>query len=172
MKKIIVFTLLSFCSCIIVLAQDQPKFKFIAGPELSFATGSFSDKSSFGIGATGQVDISLKEKIYGTITSGIHFFNGKSIAGSSTTKTTGPTIIPVRVGGKYFVVGGVYTAFQMGVAFISNNTDYNGTAFAYSPQLGYEFRTKTGRAVDATFKYDGYSKNGIGALGFRLAYVF
>ncbi len=172
MKKLIVFTLLSFCTSMIVFAQDQPKFKFIVGPELSFATGSFSNNSSFGIGATGQADISLKEKLYGTITSGIHFFNGKSIPGSGSTKNTGPTIIPVRIGVKYFVVGGVYGAFQMGAAFISNNMNYNGTAFAYSPQLGYEFRTKTGRAVDATFKYDGYSKNGIGALGFRLAYVF
>ncbi len=172
MKRIILFALISFCTSMMAMAQDQPKFKFIAGPELSLATGSFSDNSSFAIGIAGQVDVSLQEKLYGTLTSGIHFFNGKSIPGSGNSKTTGPTIIPVRAGVKYFVVGGVYTAFQMGVAFISNNIFYNGTAFAYSPQLGYEFKTKTGRGVDATFKYDGYSKNGIGAIGFRLAYVF
>lgn len=171
MKKIIVFSVLSFCFSMVVFAQDQRGFKFSAGPELSFATGSFSNTSSFGIGATAQADISLQPNLYGTLTGGIHFFNGKSIAGTST-KNTGPTIIPVRVGVKYFVAGRVYGAVQMGVAFISNNMFYNGTAFAYSPQLGYEFNTKSGRAVDATLKYDGYTKNGIGALGFRLAYVF
>jgi hypothetical protein len=64
----------------------------------------------------------------------------------------------------------VYGALQAGVAFLNNG---GGTAFAYSPQLGYEFKTKTDKAIDASFKYDGYSKNGtLGAVGVRIAYIF
>jgi len=151
----------------VVFAQDQPAFKFSAGPEIGFATGSFSNSHSFGIGATAQVDISLQEHLYGTITAGVISYNGKSYGAGL--KYKGTTIVPFRVGVKYFLAGGIYGALQTGLGFINNG---GGTAFAYSPQLGYEFKTKTGRAVDATFKYDGYSKNGIGALGFRLAYVF
>ena len=42
--------------------------------------------------------------------------------------------------------------------------------------MGYEFKTKSDKSIDATLKYDGYSGGGgigtIGALGIRLAYVF
>lgn len=167
MKRIIVFTLLLFCTSTLVFAQDQPTFKFSAGPEIGFATGSFSNSHSFGIGATAQADISLQEHLYGTITAGVISYNGKSSEAGF--KYKGTTIVPVRVGVKYFLAGGIYGGLQTGLGFINNG---GGTAFAYSPQLGYEFKTKSGKAVDATFKYDGYSKNGIGALGFRLAYVF
>lgn len=172
MKKIIVFTLMAICTSCMVMAQNEPGFKFSVGPELGFATGSFSNTHSIGFGATIQAEVSLQEHLYGTATTGIIIYNGKSIAGTNT-KQKSLTIIPVRVGAKYFLSGGVYGAAQIGVAFLSNNALYNGTAFAYSPQLGYEFKTKSGKAVDATFKYDGYSKNGtLGALGFRLAYIF
>jgi hypothetical protein len=167
MKKIIVFTILSFCTSMMVFAQDQPKFKFSVGPEIGFATGSFANTHSFGIGATGQIEISLQEHLYGTATAGLIAYNGKSSGAGF--KYKGITILPVRVGVKYFLAGGIYGALQTGFAFLNNGA---GTTFAYSPQVGYEFNTKSGKAVDATFKYDGYSKNGIGALGFRLAYVF
>ena len=61
----------------------------------------------------------------------------------------------------------------MGIGILNKLNNEGGTAFAYSPQIGYEFKTKTDKKIDATFKYDAYSKNGtIGALGFRLAYIF
>ncbi len=174
MKKIIVFTLVTFFTSSLVMAQGEPKFKLSAGPELLIATGSFSNFSSFGIGATGQVEIKLQDKLYGTGTSGIIFYNGKSVAGTST-KQTGPTIIPVKVGAKYFLAGGVYGAAQIGLGFISNNINFNGTSFAYSPLiLGYEFKTKSDKAIDAAIKYDAYSGSGgtIGTIGARVAYIF
>ena len=168
MKRIILFALMSFCTSIIALAQNQPGFKFSVGPEIGLATGSFANSHSFGIGATAQAEVSLQEHLYGTITAGVISYNGKSSGAGY--KYKGTSIVPFRVGVKYFLTGGVYGGLQAGVGFLNNGA---GTAFAYSPQLGYEFRTKTGKAVDATFKYDGYSKNGtISALGFRLAYIF
>ena len=167
MKKIIVFTLLLCCTSMIVFAQDQRGFKFSVGPEIGFATGSFANSHSFGIGASAQAEISWQEHLYGTITVGVMSYNGKSSGAGF--KYKGSTIVPVRVGVKYFLAGGIYGALQTGVGFFNNG---GGATFAYSPQIGYEFNTKSGKGVDATFKYDGYSKNGIGALGFRLAYVF
>jgi hypothetical protein len=170
MKKINLLILMAFCSSSLLLAQSQPAFKFSLGPELGFASGSFSNTHSIGIGATVQAEVSLQEHLYGTATFGIISYNGKSVAYTGT-KTTGQIIIPLRIGAKYFLSGGVYGAAQIGVGFLNNF--YSGTSFAYSPQIGYEFNTKSGKALDVTFKYDGYSKNGtIGAIGFRVAYIF
>ena len=168
MKKVILFTLITVCTSSVLMAQNTAAFRFSVGPELSFATGAFSNTHSIGIGGSIQGEISLQDKLYGTGTFGVMAYNGKSIGGGL--KYAGETIVPLRVGAKYFLSGGVYGALQAGVAFLNNGV---GTAFAYSPQLGYEFNTKGGKAVDATFKYDGYSKNGtLGAIGFRVAYIF
>lgn len=168
MKRIILFALISFCTSMMAMAQDQAAFKFSVGPEIGLATGSFANTHSFGIGATAQAEISLKKNLYGTLTAGVISYNGKSYGAGL--KFKGATILPFRAGVKYFLIGGVYGGLQAGVGFLNNA---GGTAFAYSPQLGYEFKTKSGKAVDATFKYDGYSKDGtISALGFRLAYIF
>jgi hypothetical protein len=168
MRKLIVFTVAAMCTFSAVKAQDQSSFRFSAGPELSFATGAFSNTHSIGIGGTVQAEVSLQEHLYGTATFGIIAYNGKSSGAGL--KYKGETILPLRVGAKYFLSGGVYGAAQIGVGFLNNG---GGTAFAYSPQIGYEFKTRSDKAVDASFKYDGYSKNGtLGAIGFRVAYIF
>lgn len=170
MKKIIVFTLVTFLTSTIIMAQTDSKFRFSVGPELSFALGSFSNSHSIGIGGSAQAEISLQEHLYGTATFGVIAYNGKSIPNTNST-TKMQIIIPLRVGAKYFLSGGIYVAAQMGVGFLNNY--YTGTSFSYSPQIGYEFKTKSDKALDATFKYEGYSKDGtLGAIGFRLAYIF
>ena len=171
MKKIIVCMMVALSSSSFILSQSQPGFKFSVGPEIGFATGSFSNSHSFGIGGTVQAEVSLQEHLYGTATFGIISYNGKSYG--TGTKYKGETFLPLRIGAKYFFTGGVYGALQAGIAFLNNG---GGTAFAYSPQLGYEFKTKSDKAIDATFKYDGYSGGNnigtVGAIGFRLAYIF
>jgi hypothetical protein len=167
MKKVILLTSISLCVSAIIFAQDKG-LKFSVGPELALPIGNFSNGWSFGIGATAQIEKSLQDKLYGTATGGIVFYNGKSVGNGL--KNEGIAIIPLRVGAKYFLSGGIYGAMQVGLGFINKGI---GTAFAYSPQVGYEFQTKSGKAVDATFKYDGYSKNGtLGEIAFRLAYIF
>ncbi|MDN3655773.1 hypothetical protein QWZ08_09070 [Ferruginibacter paludis] len=171
MKKIMVCMMVALGTSFVTMAQTDSKFKVSLGPELSFASGAFSNTHSFGIGGTIQAEVLLQEHLYGTATFGVISYNGKS--NGVGTKNKGQTFLPLRVGVKYFLAGGIYGAFQTGVAFLNNG---QGTAFAYSPQLGYEFNTKSGKAVDATFKYDGYSGaktlGTVGALGFRLAYIF
>lgn len=170
MKKLLACTALAMASSLMVMAQNKADLRFSIGPELDFATGTFSNTHSVGIGATVQAEKFIQQNLYGTGTIGIVIFNGKSIGGTNV-KFTGQTIIPLKIGVKYFLAGGLYGAAQIGAGFLSNFA--KGTAFAYTPQLGYEFQTKTGRAADIAIKYDGYSKNGtIGALGLRVAYIF
>lgn len=169
MKKIFVLLLIACASSVTLMAQNDSRFKFSAGPELSIATGTFADLYSFGIGATGQVEFNLQENLFATGTTGIIFYNGKSIGNGN--KKSGLNIIPIKVGVKYFIAGSVYVGAQTGVGIINKNL---GTYFAYSPLVGYEFKTTSEKALDATLKFDGYSGSGssISSVGVRLAYIF
>lgn len=168
MKKI---SLVFFALLTITLAgkSQNANFKVSVGAELGFPTGNFSSTHSLGIGATGQVEFPVQEHLNTTITGGILFYNGKSIPGASGTKYSGINIIPLRVGLKNFFTTGLYGAAQVGVGFINQGI---GTAFAYSPQLGYEFDSKDGKSFDIAIKYDGYAKSGgLGVFGIRVAKV-
>lgn len=176
MKKLI----LSIIGMIIVsvssFAQDEKKFGFSIGPELSFPVGSFSNSHSVGAGGTVQAEYLVHDKLKATATFGVLGYVGKSVTVANK-KYSNPAqrIIPLRIGAKYYLGNGVYAGAQLGVAFRSNYAEYSGTAFAYSPlMLGYEFKIKADKALDVTVKYDAYSGSGgtLGAIGFRLAYVF
>lgn len=167
MKK---FTLLTLIGCSILTAgysQKKDNIKFSVGAELALPSGSLSTTQSFGVGATGQLEIPVQEKLNGVAYSGILLFKGKSDGNNR--NYPGLTIIPVRVGVKYFLTGSVYGSFQAGLGFYSSLG--TGTSFSYSPQIGYEFQTNSGKSIDLTFKYDAYTKGSFSSFGFRLAYI-
>jgi hypothetical protein len=178
MKRLIVSALVTIVVTMNAAAQDLKKFSFSIGPELGIATGSSTH--SLGIGGTAQAEYYIMDNLKGTATFGLLNYVGKSFG--SATDYAALRILPLRVGAKYFLSGGFYGAAQLGVAFLGNFG--SGAAFAYSPvMLGYEFDTKSGKSIDATVKYDGYSgsrynavtNRGIGtfgSVGIRVAYVF
>jgi hypothetical protein len=171
MKKLLFLTLLTLGLTIHASAQGIGKLKLSIGPELLFAAGDFSTTNGLGIGATAQLEVYLKENLSVTGITGFNTFLGKS-AGSGV-KYKNATIIPIRVGGRYYVGLGFHLGAQVGVGFV-NTAGVGSTGFAYSPQVGYNFKTLKGKAIDATLKYDGYAIKGgsIAAVGIRLAYVF
>ena len=167
MKKLTLFII--GCSIFTAgLAQKKDNMKFSVGAELAFATGNLSNTHSIGVGGSAQLEIPVQEKLNAVAYGGITFYNGRSNGVGS--KYKGVRIIPVRVGLKYFLTGRVYGSFQTGVGLIGSFEPYNGTAF-YTHQLGYEFQTNSGKSIDLSFKYDGYSKKSLGSFGFRLAYI-
>lgn len=178
MKKLILAAFVMMGVSVAAFAQSEKNFSLSVGAELGLATGSFSGSHSVGTGVTAQAEVSLMDKLKGTATFGVLAYAGKSVdlIGSSVKyKYSGQTILPLRVGAKYFLTQGIYAGAQLGVAFLGNYA--SGTAFAYSPlMVGYEFKTKSDKAIDATIKYDAYTgSNGIGTIGTfgaRLAYVF
>jgi len=78
--------------------------------------------------------------------------------------------IPVKAGLKYFfndTGAGAYGLAEAGAAFSAG--DNSGTAFVYSPAIGYSWSN----GLDLAAKYEGYSNNGsVGYAGIRLAYGF
>jgi hypothetical protein len=170
MKKLLLFGVVVTVISLSAHAQDRSNFRFSVGAELGLPTGGFSNSHSLGIGGTAQAEISLQENLMGTATAGFLVFKGKSIPGLSNANYPEQAIIPVRIGVKYFLTTGIYGALQTGVGFLNND---GGTAFAYSPQIGYEFESKNNKSFDVSIKYDGYAKSGgsIGYFGIRVAKV-
>lgn len=79
--------------------------------------------------------------------------------------------IPVKAGVKYFFNdsgSGVYGLAELGAAFFT--TSGSGTAFVYSPAVGYAWSN----GLDLAAKYEAISKNSTnnGYVGLRLAYGF
>ncbi|MEO5890428.1 MAG: outer membrane beta-barrel protein [Ferruginibacter sp.] len=173
MKKLILSVLVVVVISIPAFSQDK-KFSFSVGPELGFSTGSFSNTHSVGIGGTIQGEYLVMDKLKATATFGLIGYAGKR--GLLNPDKAAQRIIPLRIGAKYFLTGGLYGGAQLGVAFLSNYAQHSGTAFAYSPlMLGYEFKLKSDNAFDATVKYDAYTGSGmgtIGTFGIRVAYIF
>ena len=173
-----------FISCVILFgfllnahAQKDEKYsapdmtRFSVGAEIGAATGTFADNCGLGLGFSGQVEHFFREHTSGIGYLGFISYFGKSI--SSTTKYKATDIIPIRIGARGYLGDAFHFGGQMGAGFISGGNGSH-TAFAYTPEVGYNFRTLRGRLIDATLKYDGYSfTNGtIATWGIRVGYVF
>jgi hypothetical protein len=173
MKKLILSATVIIVVSMSAFAQIDKKFSFSGGAEFSVPTGSFSNTHLLGIGGSLQAEYYVMEKMKGTVTLGLLAYPKRP----SLSNGAAQRIIPLRIGAKYFLIGGLYGGAQLGVAFLSNYGPYSGTVFAYSPlMLGYEFNLKSGKAFDATIKYDAYTGSGkigtLGTFGIRVAYVF
>jgi hypothetical protein len=79
------------------------------------------------------------------------------------------TIVPVRLGLRYFATQNFYLAAKTGVGFLKVKGIDGATALAYSVGGGIVLKKKT----DLSVMYDGYSKDGtIGLIAFRVGYFF
>ncbi len=168
MKKIIVLTAIMICSSFIVKAQNVGWTRYSAGIELGTTSGTNSNIWGLGIGVSGQAEHFFRQNLSGTFLVGVISYIGKSYPGNSGLKYKAYNAVPIRAGARYYIVSGFHVGAQLGVGL---NT--GGNTFAYSPQIGYNFKTNSGNSIDASFKYDGYSGGGtFSALGIRIAYIF
>lgn len=173
MKKIIMLTAIVFATTSIAMAQREGRTRFSIGPELGFAisnplSGIQDNKGwGIGIGASAEVEHFFRENLSGVFHFGFVSFAGRS--SGPNTKNKAYNTVPITVGGNAYVGGNFHVGAQIGVGINS----YNGasaTCFAYSPQIGYNFRNKNDKPLDLTLKYDGYAGNGnFSALGIRLS---
>lgn len=171
MKKVFLLFAVFFGISELVSAQRNSGTSLSVGPELHFATGNFADGWSLGLGGSVQAEHYFNDNVSGTAFFGYNNFTGKTVDRSLNTKNKNYSILPLRVGARYYMLESFHVGPQLGVGFLSVG-NISQTALAYSLQAGYNFNTKKGRAVDATIKYDGYAKSGgsISAFGFRVAY--
>jgi len=132
MKKLFVLTAIAVCSSLMVKAQKDGITRFSLGPELGVATGTFGNIAGFGIGATVQAEHFYQENLSGTAIIGFVDYFGSSIPNTNT-KYKSSFIIPIRVGGRYYIGDGFHLGAQVGIGFVSGAISSSG--FAYSPQI-------------------------------------
>lgn len=177
MKKVIIGLVLVVCSSMMATAQkgttiEKDNFRFSGGFESGFAIGTTSNNWGFGMGISAQAEyFIMPDKLSITVLAGYNNYIGKSRDAISNYKSF--NVVSLRAGARYYVVDGFNVGAQLGVGFIKTFTGQNTTAFAFSPQVGYTFKSNGKNAVDITLKYDGYSKSGTSSfVGIRVAYIF
>ncbi|HTB52225.1 MAG TPA: outer membrane beta-barrel protein [Ferruginibacter sp.] len=182
MKKTLILSILAICTSVVAIAQpEQGKFRFSIGPEVGYTTGTYAQSWNLGAGASAQAEYFFRDDVSMTITAGYVGYLGSSVPGQPGLKYQAFNTIPVKAGIRFYMGESFHIGAQLGVGFLDNG-DGHSTAFAYSPIIGYNFRTNSDKGIDVSIKYDGYAfdqndfHNGyggtFGAVGLRLAYIF
>lgn len=169
MRKIMLLGFLAFS--LSAFAQREGKTKIGIGPTIGWATSNplhgIEGNKGWGLGAGGILTVEhfFQPKVSGMAQAGIVGFAGRS--SGATDKNKGYTTIPIRVGGNLYA-GNLHIGALIGVGLNTFAGD-SKTAFAYSPQIGYNF-SRNDLPLDFTISYDGYAGHGgFSALMFRLS---
>ena len=142
---------------------------FSIGFEAGLPVGNASDFYNFAIGGSLKYEQPVASDVAVTITAGYTSFQGKTVtvAPGLTGKVKAAGFIPAKAGLKFNIADAFYGEAQLGAAFSTQSN--GGTAFAYSPGIGYKFSDN----VDLGVRYEGWSHNGtFSQIAARLAYSF
>ena len=171
MRKILL-TLILIGSITTAFAQKADPEKFSIGLEGGIPLASARAYSTFTVGGSLKYNFTINDKVSLTASAGYIYFPYRADAtipfvGYGTTNK-GEGYIPLKGGVKYFISDVFYVEGQAGAA-ISTATG-GGTAFAYSPGVGYRFDTH----ADIGIRFESWLQNNstINQVALRLAYSF
>ncbi len=163
MKKVLLATMLFVGIAVSGFAQKGGS-NFSVGVEAGLPVGDVSNAYNFVIGGSLKYEAPIATGTNFTLTAGYSSFQGKTVAGF---KFPAIGFIPVKAGIKYFLADAFYGEAQLGAAFSTQSG--GGTAFAYSPGIGYKFSD----VIDLGVRYEAWSKNGTTSqIGARLGFSF
>ncbi|WP_428330198.1 outer membrane beta-barrel protein [Mucilaginibacter sp.] len=141
--------------------------KFSIGVDAALPLGTASDvySSGFGISLKYEVPIAINTDV--TFSGGYEAFIVKSDVKNAFGTKSSYGFVPIKAGLKYYFNQGFFGEAQLGAAFSTESG--GGTAFAYSPGIGYTFTS----GFEAGVRYEGWSKDGtFDQVALRLAYRF
>lgn len=162
MKKVLLAAILVVGTAVSTFAQKGSNFS--VGLEAGLPVGNASKAYTVAIGGSLKYEAPIATGTHFTLTAGYTSFQGKTVAGI---KIPAAGFIPVKAGIKYFLADSFYGEAQVGAAFSTQKN--GGTAFAYSPGVGYKFSD----VIDLGVRYEAWSNNGtVGQIGARLGFTF
>jgi hypothetical protein len=163
MKKVLLATMLFVGIAVSGFAQKGGS-DFSVGLEAGLPIGSTSNAYSFVIGGSLKYEAPIATATNFTLSAGYSSFQGKTVLG---VKIPSAGFIPVKAGIKHYFDGAFYGEAQLGAAFSTQSG--GGTAFAYSPGIGYKFSD----VIDLGVRYEAWSKNGTTSqIAARLGFSF
>lgn len=180
MKKILFIVVLAvFTTTVFGQSFDrQLSTRIQIGPAIGFSTHNplkdVPGNNGWGLGIGGflQAERFFQENVSGVLQVGVVTYAGKS--NGPNTKNKAYNTIPIR-GGLNAYYGDLHVGAQIGVGLNSAKIHSEGsksqTAFAYSPQIGYNFFRKD-VPLDLSLSWEGYLGKGnfSGAL-LRLSWI-
>jgi hypothetical protein len=162
MKKILLALFILGATAFSSFAQSKDGGKFSIGFEAGLPVGDIHHIASSILGGSLKYDLPIAESTWFTISAGYSSLKFKDIVEGGSTG-----FIPVKAGIKYYLNQGFFAEGQLGAVFSTESG--GGTAFAYSPGIGYTFDG----GFEAGVRYEGWSHDGtIGQAALRLAYRF
>lgn len=140
--------------------------KFSIGLETGLPVGDGSEATSFIIGGSLKYEVPTVTNTFFTISGGYNAFLVKS-EWKALGAPSSVNFVPFKAGIKYYAQDGLFLEAQAGIVF-STEKD-GGSAFVYSPGIGYTFGT-----FEAGVRYEGWPKDGAttGQISLRLAARF
>ena len=151
------------------------------GPDAGFPVGSLADRYDWNLGGSIQADFPIATGLDVTANAGFNNFFGKDYTvGPVTGKYNDISLIPVKVGLKYFPVENFYVQGEAGASFIANKNKIGASqsaAFTYAPQIGILFPVSNNNYIDAGIRYESNTKfytngNTNNFFAIRVAYAF
>lgn len=140
--------------------------KFSIGAEAGLPVGDAHNIYSSVFGGSIKYELPIAESTLFTISAGYNSFQLKSEFKDLGLRSSDGAI-PVKAGIKYYLNQGFFAEGQLGAAFSTESG--GGTAFVYSPGIGYTFDG----GFEAGVRYEGWSHDGtVSQIGLRLAYRF
>lgn len=175
MKKILLLVGALALFSINSFAQTGKDIKLNIAIDGDIPVGSASDAYSFGIGATAKVEVPIASGAYFTANAGftnmMYSKRVKNLLRDFGENSSGRNFIPLEAGVKYYFTKQFYGEGQIGAAIGAKSGV--GTAFAYTPGIGFVLPVSDGNAVDLGFRYESWNKDGsLAFLGLRVAYKF
>lgn len=184
MKKTFTLFLLLAGFTFAASAQQNDRFKINVGLEGGLPINSTSYTASAGLFLKAELPVSKNLALTANVTYSKFFFSDtlKTLHEFNGDRETSATFIPVLVGARYYLPSGFYGEAQIGASFGSKSSEGTGgdlypdtgTAFAFTPGVGYALKLKNGEAVDFGVRYEAWHKT-IATLDFvslRVAYKF
>lgn len=139
-------------------AQSKPgESKLGLGLDLGIPVGSYKNVADYGIGISVLYQKPVAENLNITGNVGYMRFHGPAVYNSINYKEG---YVPIKAGARYFVVPGIYSAAELGIAISTANGYGSGTAFAYAPRVGTEFKISDSGTIDIGLSYESWTRSG------------
>ncbi|MFA6248025.1 MAG: outer membrane beta-barrel protein [Mucilaginibacter sp.] len=159
MKKVLLLlTVLCGLSISSFAQSSNEGGKWNIGLDAGLPVGKLHNSTNFVLGASVKYEHPIATSTFVTISAGYNrfFYNddAKALLKAFGSDKSGEGLIPVKAGLKYYFSEGFFGEAQAGAGFSTESG--GGTAFVYSPGIGYSFAG----GFEAGVRYEGYSSDG------------
>src|SRR5690606_23946744 len=142
LKKMSIAGLLLFSALMFNLnaqTSEPPRFNISFGPEIGLPVGDLSDLYDWSSGGSVEAGYFFNDRLGLTFNTGVYnlFADDSGYILDDKKYTKDLQILPVKLGLKYFLIGGLFVQGEAGASFLLNKSDAgydNSTAFTYAPQ--------------------------------------